>query len=352
MSPSGVAPGVFFLDAAGLGAALAGTFAGALIVSACACFAWLRLASHRGLLDQPGGRRVHTQATPRGGGVGIALVMIVVFSGLALLGGSASGLWAGAAGATAVLAAMGLVDDLSPLGAVAKFCAQLLAVIALMAPLGTDWSRGMVWLVPVAMLAVILWINVWNFMDGSHGLVAVQALLLALVLWLLPGQLPEIRVAALALAGACLGFLPFNLPDARVFLGDVGSHALAAAVIALMLLSVRYRTLSLPEVAMLSSVLWVDALVTLCRRTLAGKKLWRAHREHLYQFAVRRGFAPWRVCAAYAFVTALVAIGVIASHDWPAADQARLALVWITALVVGHGLVRRRLLDRPRRVPA
>ena len=91
-----------------------------------------------------------------------------------------------------------------------------------------------------------------------------QALLIALAVCLLPGQTPALRLAALALAGACIGFLPFNLPEARLFLGDVGSHALAAAVIGLVA-----GQRSLPHVVlargmlMLSSVLLVDALSTL-----------------------------------------------------------------------------------------
>lgn len=327
------------------GLAPSGVFLAAAIASALACVLWLKFAASRQLLDLPGGRRVHTVATPRGGGIGIALVMVVAFAGI----GQATSLdpspWIAMAIATALLAAMGLFDDLRPMRALAKFAAQLLAVLVLLWPLGLgEAGAGWAWLVIVG--AVILWVNVWNFMDGSHGLVAVQALLIALALCLLPGQSPALRLASLALAGACIGFLPFNLPVARVFLGDVGSHAIAAAVIGLTLSSVYQGSLSLPEAFMLSSILWVDALITLVRRTLAGRTLWKAHREHLYQFAVRRGIAPWRVCLGYAALTIVAALGVFAMHERPPDEQWGLTAGWIAMLAVTHALVRRRLLAR------
>lgn len=327
------------------GAAQLSVFPAAAVASAIACVLWLKFAASRRLLDLPGGRRVHTVATPRGGGIGIALVMIASFAGIANATSLDPAPWFALATATALLAAMGLFDDLRPMRALAKFAAQLLAVLVMLWPLGLgDSGAGWAWVAIVA--AVILWVNVWNFMDGSHGLVAVQALLIALALGLLPGQVPALCLASFALAGACLGFLPFNLPTARVFLGDVGSHAIAAAVIGLTLSSVYRGSLSLPEACMLSSVLWVDALITLVRRTLAGRTLWRAHREHLYQFAVRRGFAAWRVCVAYAALTVLAAIGVFAMQGRPIASQWGVVAAWFVVLGAMHALARRRLLDR------
>ena len=331
------------------GGMFAGVFAAAVLVSALACFVWLRIAAGRHLLDLPGGRRVHTTATPRGGGIGIALVMVLAFfwAGRTLPANAAP--WFAAATATGLLAVMGLLDDLRPMRALAKFAAQLLAVVVLLWPLGLGAANVAVWAAILVVAAVIGWVNLWNFMDGSHGLIAVQALLISLALAALPGQTPAVRLAALALAGACLGFLPFNLPEARLFLGDIGSHAIAAAVIALTLLSVYEHTLSLPEACLLSSVLWVDALITLLRRALAGKTLWRAHREHLYQFAVRRGFAPWRVCAAYAVLTLFAVLTLIASRDWSQSAQWSLVVAWFLALAIAHGLVRRHLLAGVRR---
>ncbi len=322
----------------------------AALLSAVACLAWLRFANSRRLLDLPGGRRVHTRATPRGGGIGIALAMITVFAGLGFASPAPNAsLWVCLAAGTALLAMMGLADDLRPLSPLAKFAVQLLAVAVMLWPLQVLPAESLAghWL--LLLPAVILWVNIWNFMDGSHGLIAVQALLIALAVCLLPGQTPALRLAALALAGACLGFLPFNLPEARLFLGDVGSHALAAAVIGLLLASVHYRTLSLPEALMLSSVLLVDALSTLVRRLFAGKKLWRAHREHLYQFAVRRGFAPWRVCVAYGALTVVAILFVFGCRQAGAGDVLAAGVAgWGMLLAVGHALVRRRLLDRHR----
>lgn len=336
------------------GVVLTGILPVAALLSAVACLAWLRFARSQRLLDLPGGRRVHSRATPRGGGIGIALVMVAVFVGLGLASAApAASLWSCLAAGTALLAMMGLADDLRPLSPLAKFAVQLLAVAVMLWPLQVLPAESLAghWL--LLLPAVILWVNIWNFMDGSHGLVAVQALLIALAVCLLPGQTPALRLAALALAGACIGFLPFNLPEARLFLGDVGSHALAAAVIGLLLTSVHYRTLSLPEALMLSSVLLVDALSTLARRLFAGKKLWRAHREHLYQFAVRRGFAPWRVCLGYGVLTVIAILIVFACRQAGDGGVPAYGVAgWGLVLALGHAMVRRRLLDRHREVRA
>jgi UDP-N-acetylmuramyl pentapeptide phosphotransferase/UDP-N-acetylglucosamine-1-phosphate transferase len=136
----------------------------------------------------------------------------------------------------------------------------------------------------------------------------VQALLIALALALWPGQESAARLAALALAGACLGFLPFNFPRARVFLGDVGSHALGAAVFGLLWWSWRDGALGLAQALLLASAVLLDSGLTLLRRLLAGKKVWHAHREHLYQYAVRSGHSHAAVALSYGGWTLLAAL--------------------------------------------
>jgi len=325
----------------------------AAIVSALACMGWMRFAHARGLFDVPGGRRVHSQITPRGGGIGIALVLLLLTIVLALQASPLASAWCGLAIGIVLLTVLGLVDDLRSLSALPKFCLQWLAALAMLIPLLRQMPMPMLVLILLpASLVTVAVINVWNFMDGSHGLVTVQGALIALAVAFVPGQDMDLRFAAFVLAGACLGFLPFNFPNARVFLGDIGSHVLAGGVVGLLLISLHLHTLTIAQALMISSVMLIDAGVTLLRRACSGRVLWQAHREHLYQFAVRCGRAPWQVCLAYGTATAL-AIGVaLALSAATMLAQCIATLLLFATGVIAHAGLRRRLLQRRRRSAA
>jgi UDP-N-acetylmuramyl pentapeptide phosphotransferase/UDP-N-acetylglucosamine-1-phosphate transferase len=272
--------------AAATGAAVAAA------ASAVLTAAWTVLARQARLLDAPGARRLHAQPTPRGGGIGIALVSVLAFAW-----------WSGSMAVTAgvaLFALVGLADDLWSPGAVPKLLLQLLAAGLLASGAGlAGWPA---W--AAATLAVAYLVNAFNFMDGSNGLLALQGLALAVAVAAWPGQHEGLALAGWALAGACLGFLPFNLPKARVFLGDVGSHAIGAAAVGLLLLSCLRGSVPVPAALLMLTPLLVDTGFTLARRAAARKPVWRAHREHLYQYAVRSGHSHLRVGLAYAAWTA------------------------------------------------
>jgi UDP-N-acetylmuramyl pentapeptide phosphotransferase/UDP-N-acetylglucosamine-1-phosphate transferase len=326
----------------------------AALASALLTWAWIALARRRGIEDAPGFRRLHAVPTPRGGGVAIATVLLAaMLAWPAAAGGrgAAPGAWWSVAAGLGLFALVGLLDDLVPVSTWAKFCGQWLsaAVLALGLALVAPDASG--WLGVAALLAgIVYFVNIWNFMDGSNGLVAVQSLLLALALASWPGQGADLRLLGLVLAGACLGFLPFNFPSARVFLGDAGSHLLGAAVFALLLLSWRRGVLGLPAALVLSSAMLADSGLTLLRRALARRPVWRAHRQHLYQYAVRTGHGHARVCLSYAAWTGLA----IAGGRW--IDSSRSSFVmWVSftlcsvsALALDLGLRRRWLSRRTR----
>jgi UDP-N-acetylmuramyl pentapeptide phosphotransferase/UDP-N-acetylglucosamine-1-phosphate transferase len=271
--------------------------------------AWIGFARRRRIEDQPGQRRLHATATPRGGGIAIAIVVIAALSWLGL-DGDTSLPWLQLAVGIGLFAALGLLDDLSPLAAPVKLALQLAAAAVLVLPILRAGNVG--WLLAAVLLVGCAYlVNIWNFMDGSNGMVALQALLLALALAFWPGQPAELRLACLAVAGACAGFLPFNFPRAAVFLGDVGSHTLGAAVFLLLLLSWRAGSIGLLQGLLISSALLLDSGLTLLRRAGAGRPVWRAHREHLYQYAVRVGHSHRNVALWYAAWT-LAAIAMAA----------------------------------------
>lgn len=176
------------------------------------------------------------------------------------------------------------MDDHRPLPASWRLLVHLLA--ALVFALALYRQGAPTWQLLVAIVAILVLVNVWNFMDGIDGLAASQALLVAVATaFFLEG--PWSWLAA-ALFAACCGFLPFNFPRARIFLGDVGSGALGFALAVLLALApglgeVTFWLFLLPPAAFL-----VDAGFTLATRILRGERWWTPHVTHVYQRAARR----------------------------------------------------------------
>lgn len=307
--------------------ALAGSLA--VAVSAAAT-AWARRhALSRGLLDLPGERRSHALPTPRGGGIGIAIVGLAAFAGLGVIAGAS---WWLAGIGLLLVAAAGWWDDHRPASPLLRLAIHALAGVALAGALGMQ-GAGPPGMALAFALAVGL-VNVWNFMDGVDGLAASQGLLCAAALLALAAG--PVAVLALAAGAACLGFLPFNLPRARIFMGDVGSGALGyllAALLALAWTAVPGRLW--PLLLLPASAFLVDAGMTLGWRIARGERWWTPHVQHLYQRAARR-FGHGRTAIAYAGCTIatimvmFVAIGLHGHAGWEvwASVQVVLAAAW------------------------
>ncbi|NIJ91624.1 UDP-N-acetylmuramyl pentapeptide phosphotransferase/UDP-N-acetylglucosamine-1-phosphate transferase [Xanthomonas campestris] len=223
-----------------------------------------------------------------------------------------------------LVAGVGWWDDHRPLSARLRFAIHLLASVLL------GWlvshQTGKLWDGVLTAMASVVLINVWNFMDGINGLASSQAALAALAFAaVVPGAWAW---AGLAVAASCLGFLPFNFPRARIFLGDGGSGALGYVLAALLALAVASGQVSwwiswLPLTAFL-----VDAGFTLLSRMLDGQRWWEPHAQHLYQRLARRLESHVPVTGIYfAFSVAAVCLYVLLRHDanW---QQVSGALVW------------------------
>jgi len=324
-------------------------FALAAATSSVVTMGWIRLARAGQIEDAPGRRRLHASPTPRGGGVAIALVLLLCLAWISQGAAGSQGVDGLAAG-VALFALLGLLDDLYPVPVVGKFLLQLGSAAVMILAMTQGWALG--WLAAICLVVACCYVvNIWNFMDGSNGLIAVQALLISLATALWPGQPHALRLGAFALAGACLGFLPFNFPKARVFLGDVGSHALGAAVFGLLLLAWRAETISLGQSLLMGSVLLLDSGYTLGRRALVGRPVWRAHREHLYQIAVRRGHSHARVCLFYAAATCFaIALAFLAGeYRLESVIWGLLLIGWLIGTLAYFGLRRNWLKPRKER---
>ncbi|HOV95311.1 MAG TPA: glycosyltransferase family 4 protein [Thermomonas sp.] len=265
---------------------------------------WALEHAHRqGLLDHPGARRSHQTPTARGGGLGIAVAALLL---CAWLGWSASVFWYWAGVGLLVIACIGWWDDHRSLPAWPRLVTHVVAGAVLAFAL---WRQGQT--VDVAIMAFVLvpvLVNVWNFMDGIDGLATSQAALCACAASVCGSGAAQ--VLALSVLAACLGFLPFNYPKARIFLGDVGSGVLGYLVALLLAVGLPAQPKATWLVWLLpASLMWVDAGMTLFWRILRGERWWQPHVQHVYQRLARR-VGHRRVTAVYAGWTAL-AIGIM-----------------------------------------
>ncbi|HHW4678793.1 MAG TPA: lipopolysaccharide biosynthesis protein [Xylella sp.] len=255
-----------------------------LVLAAIGTWFLRRYALWRRLLDTPGERRSHQSVTPRGGGMSIvfALLFGCVLAWFSLpswrfpLALYACGL--------TLIASVGWWDDHRPLPAFLRFVVHCLA--AMLLGVLTFTESGSVWHASVAAGAALVLVNIWNFMDGINGLATTQAALAAIAYALvLPGLTAW---AGWALVAACLGFLPFNFPRARIFLGDGGSGALGYALAGLLALALTIGQVSLWIFWVPLTVFLADAGFTLLFRILSGQPWSQPHVQHVYQRAARR----------------------------------------------------------------
>ncbi|MEO6170133.1 MAG: hypothetical protein ABIO84_04275 [Lysobacter sp.] len=293
--------------------------------------AWaLRHARRHGLIDMPDVRRSHRMATPRGGGIGIVLACLGCFVVMAVQDGGNSRWWLVAGGLTLV-AGIGWLDDHRPLPALPRLAVHVLSALLVALALHFGGAGELACL--AGFVLVLGLVNAWNFMDGINGLAASQAMLCGVAFALLPAF--PAQMLGIALAGACVGFLPFNFPRARLFLGDVGSTSLGYMVAVLISIGVsagparESLLLLLPPLAMLA-----DSGLTLVWRMRRGDRWWQAHAEHAFQ-RWSRSKGQTIVTLAYGLWTTIV-IGVMLlsrGHTGMTAFIAFLCCLTATALV-------------------
>lgn len=316
------------------------------------------LAARGRMLDRPGANRMHAAPIPRGGGIGFAaaLLFIGIVPNLAIAQVDRWQLSAGLlAFAVVIVAVVGWIDDHRGLPAWPRFAVHVLAGVCV----ATAWSAAApstsaVAIIVGALVVVVTAasINLHNFFDGADGLLATQALFVLTVLAFLAlrGNHMPLAVMSVATAGAIAGFLPHNLSasGARVFMGDVGSGTLGLAIAAIATLAIRDDLLSLPALLLLVSGCLIDTGMTLASRVLRGRRFWRRHREHLYQWLIRKGWSHLRVTTTwFAWNLAVVLPAFLYALREPAVG-------WIlTAIVYAFGMSiwtfsKRRLRLGPR----
>jgi UDP-N-acetylmuramyl pentapeptide phosphotransferase/UDP-N-acetylglucosamine-1-phosphate transferase len=305
------------------------------------------------VLDLPNDRSLHSVPTPRTGGLAVVgsltagLLIVPLLAALPNLPGIPTGLllswpvpllWIMAL--TLALAAISYLDDRLDLPVGSRLLLHLVIAIAAV-PLGRlapdrvavpvlgDLPVGGA-AVPVAVLSLVWMINLFNFMDGMDGFAGGMAVIGFGVLGISSWSAGDAALATIALlvVAAAGGFLLFNRPPARIFLGDVGSTSLGFLAGSLALLGTARGDFEIWQPLLGFSPFIVDATVTLLRRALRGERVWQAHRSHYYQRLVLAGWSHGRTVAAeYALMLACGA-SALAYRALPASGRLAMLLGW------------------------
>lgn len=293
--------------------------------------AYRRYAQSRQLLDRPGPRSSHSVPTPTGGGVGFVLVFVAAQGLLELHGEPSVPGFAELCIASLLVAGIGFLDDRHPVVPGVRLSVQVLAVLALYAGMGDfQFPESLVQL-SVVLIPWVWLVNLFNFMDGIDGLAGSEALFVAVgagAILALNGD-SEALPSLLALAAAVAGFLVWNWPPARLFMGDAGSGFLGLILGGMILLTASGGAITPCSWMILLGVFISDATTTLGVRIWRGERWWEAHRTHAYQHASRR----W---GGHLAVT-LACLGVNLLWLWPLAFYASIkqdlgAILTFTAL--------------------
>lgn len=272
------------------------------------------IALARGIVDVPNARSSHERPVPRGGGLVIALVAGVALFALGLAGSLDWRFAFALLVPGAAVACIGYLDDLGGVPALRRLCVQAFAAAAALAILG-GWDAGLArgslpwWILQAALVVGVTWsTNLYNFMDGIDGIAGAEAAFLGLsgawFLWT-AGAPGGAVLACLVLGASALGFLAWNWPPARIFMGDVGSSYLGLVFAVLALATTREEPRLLAGWLILCGAFVVDSGVTLGRRLARRERFYEAHRIHAYQWLSRRLGRHAPVTLLYAAVNLL-----------------------------------------------
>jgi UDP-GlcNAc:undecaprenyl-phosphate GlcNAc-1-phosphate transferase len=288
-------------------------------------------ARRAGAFDHPGPRRVHREPVPTLGGLALAVAVLGVAWGARLLPGPAAALdvkpLLGLTLAAIPMVALGVVDDLRGAHPWAKLGIQASAAMVLVlfgygVPVLTNPFDGSVSSGPLSVPLTVAWVlvvtNAINLIDGLDGLAAGAVGIASATLWWVGRSHGDFYVMVISalLIGATFGFLRYNFPPARVFMGDTGSHFLGLTLAAVSLLENRKGTaavtLLLPLVALAVPI--ADSAIAFLRRVVRGQPVFHADVGHIHHRLLRLGLSPraalfalWGVCTFCGAMAALLA---------------------------------------------
>ncbi len=326
--------------------------AAALVVSFVLTYCLKRAAKYIGLIDFPNERSSHDVPTPRGGGLAIVLASIVAMAVLTVSGVIPLRLFLALGGGGAMVAAVGFIDDCRSLSAAIRLLVHFVAAgwaVAWLGPvthieLGSGNLSLGVFAYPMSTLAIVWFLNMFNFMDGIDGIAASQSVFmcaaLAILAWHWEAQ-SSIAPAALMIGAASVGFLVWNWPPAKIFMGDVGSGYLGFSL-AVLGLAVSAHHPSAPwSWLIVAGVFAIDATLTVIRRFLRGERVTAPHRTHAFQRLAKK-FGHDKVTASiilinFAWILPCALLSVHSKSDVFWIAILALTPLLISAFAVGAG---------------
>lgn len=268
-----------------------------LIVSFMLTWITKRFTLKNRILDIPNERSSHSEPTPRGGGLAIVITWYIGITMLFLRGTVDNNLYF-ALMSGIVLAVFSIIDDVIDLKPSIRIIAQTITVL-----LAFYFLNGIqpvllfdkilipsIILYPVVIVGMVWFINLYNFLDGIDGYASVEAIGVAFAFYLFTGQ-----TITFILVASVIGFLIWNWPKAKIFMGDVGSTQLGFIIVVLGIYFHNEKSLSIVSWLILTAPFSFDATLTLIRRWRNKEKLSQAHRKHIYQRLVQSGFSHLKV---------------------------------------------------------
>ena len=316
------------------------TAAAALVVSFLLTLAIKRSASGLGLIDVPNERSSHDVPTPTGGGLAIAIAATAAMGLLAAIGVMPTRLFLALGPGGAAVAAVGFIDDRRSLRARIRLLVHFTAAawaVACIGPVhvfdvGRD-TAGLDWVdYAISTVGIAWFLNMFNFMDGIDAIAASEAVFLCAgtsLLAVFSGALSSIAGGAVVIGAASVGFLVWNWPPAKTFMGDAGSGYLGFVFAVLGVASGTHSGSALCSCLILAGVFVVDSTYTLIRRFMRGERVTEAHRTHAFQLLAQR-MGHKNVTLAVTLVNlAWLLPWALATALWPR------DVMWITAVALG-----------------
>ena len=307
-------------------------------LGALGAWAVIKLGGSYGLMDLPGYRSSHRRPTPKGGGIGIVCAFVLV----SLLNAIPATLW----GPSAIIAVIGLVDDRIELSKSKRLLMQVVCALVVLSGGSPFFGQSvfpMLLGITIGTLFVVGTANFFNFMDGINGIAGISAAVgfgLLAIYGVLKGTPAPFILLDLCVVAACIGFLPFNLPHAKVFMGDTGSVFLGFLFGAIAWQS-NATFLGVASCAAFFFLIYADAATTFGIRIAEGDQILVAHRRHLYQVLVNElGLPHWKVSLGYGIAQILIGVVVIVLQNIGLtalmAGLTLLGLLFVAASVILH----------------
>lgn len=278
----------------------------AFLLSCLLTFFVTLYAKRRSIIDIPNERSSHTNPTPRGGGLAFVSVFLFGISFLTAIKALDISLAIAIVGGGLIVATCGFLDDKKGLSVKIRIVCHIAAGCWVVYWLGGlpnlnlgTTSLPLAKLGGIIALFIVVWmINLYNFMDGIDGIAGSEAITVAAaaaLLLYLHANSTQLLMPCILLGSSVAGFLVWNWSPARIFMGDVGSCFLGFIFAVFMIFSENSGYLPLIAWLTLLSIFIVDATLTLIKRIVNREKWYEAHRRHLYQLAVQRGYTHHQV---------------------------------------------------------